>query len=238
YLLSAIYRELGEDDAALALLDELAANLDGFDNLAARGQMYEEAGDLLYRLDRDALAAQRFAAGADAFAKAGLPLDELRACRRRALALRWAGQLDAALAALAVADEVAGRLPEAAATGTQAVWERAMLGYDATKILIGADRLDDALPRIVVIPEQLRSIEAFGEAFLAELLLGELLLRMERPAQAEPVLRSVLTGLPRDAEPLTQAAWLLSEALEMLGRDEEAAAVRGEYDVDREGDSE
>jgi tetratricopeptide (TPR) repeat protein len=240
YLLSAIYRELGEDEAALALLDQVAESLDGFDNLPARGQMREEAGDLLYRLDRDALAAARFLAAAEAFARAGLPLDELRTRRRHALALRWAGELEAAAAAIEAADAVAGALPAEVARGPQAVWERAMLAYDATKILIGADRPHEAMPRIVGVAEQLRTIEAFGEAFLAELLMGELLLRLGRPVEAEPVLRGVLAGLPRDSEPLPQAAWLLAQALSMQGREDEARAVRLEHRIhdDDEDDDE
>jgi tetratricopeptide (TPR) repeat protein len=234
YLLVSVYRELAEDDAAIALLDQLAANLDGYDNLPARGQMLEEAGDLLYRMDRDAQAAQRFLAAAEAFGAAGLLLDELRVRRRQALALRWSGDLTAALAALAEADAAASALPTDEAARPQAVWERAMLGYDATKILIGADRLDEALPRIVGVPHRLRQIDAFGEAFLAELLLGELLLRMDRPAEAEPVLRGVLSGLPRDAEALPQAAWLLSQAASMQGRDDEAKALQAEYGIDED----
>lgn len=238
YLLATTYRELGEDDAAIALLDQLAANLDGYDNLPARGQMLEEAGDLLYRLDRDTVAADRYLAAAETFASGGLLLDELRARRRHALALRWAGDLAAALGALTAADATAAGLPADVASQPQAAWERAMLGYDATKILIGADRLDEALPRIVGVPHQLRAIEAFGEAFLAELLLGELLLRMDRPVEAEPVLRGVLSGLPRDAEALSQTAWLLSQAVSMQGRDDEAKALRSEYGLDEDGDDE
>ena len=42
---------------------------------------------------------------------------------------------------------------------------------------------------------------------------------MDRPVEAEPVLRGVLSGLPRDAEALPQAAWLLSQAMSMQCRD-------------------
>jgi hypothetical protein len=196
--------------------------------------MREEAGDVLYRLDRDAVAAERFAAAAEAFGAAGLLLDELRVRRRHALALRWSGDVDRAMAALAEADAAAAALPADVARQPQAIWERAMLGYDATKILIAGDRVDDALPRIVGVPHQLREIDAFGEAFLAELLLGELLLRMDRPVEAEPVLRGVLSGLPRDAEALPQAAWLLSQALSMQGRDDEAKGLRAEYDIEED----
>lgn len=256
YLLASAYRDLGEDDAALAMLDTLAANLDGYDNLPARGQMHEEAAELLYKVDRDAQAADRFLAAAEAFAAAGLPLDELRARRRYAMALRWAGDIDAAVVALAGADavaatlptetatalpaeavtalptEAAGTLPAEAAGDTDTLWETAMLGYDAAKILIAAERLEEALARIGEVPRRLRAIDAFGEAFMAELLLGEVLLRMDRPTDAEPVLRRVLGGLPRDAEPLAQAAWLLSQSLSMQGRQDEARALRAEHGID------
>jgi tetratricopeptide (TPR) repeat protein len=229
YLLAGIYREMGEDEPALALLDQLAANLDGFDNLPARARMYEEAGEIHYRADRDLTAADRFAAAAAAFAQAGAVLDEVRARRRGALALHWAGERDAALAALAEVDALVAKLPPAVAEEPSGIWERAMTGYETTKILIGADRLDEALPRIQAAPAAFRSIEAFGEALLAELLLGELLLRMGRPGDAEPVLRAVLAGLPRDAAPVPQAAWLLAEALVMLGRADEAEQLRTRY---------
>jgi tetratricopeptide (TPR) repeat protein len=229
YLLAGIYRELGEDEPALALLDELAANLDSFDNLASRARMYEEAGEIHYRADRDDVAAERFSAAAAAFAQVGAALDELRARRRAALALHWAGAQDAALAALTEIDALVERLPADVASQPAATWEKAMARYDATKILIGAERLDQALPYIRPAPAALRSIEAFGEALLAELLLGELLLRMDRPGEAEPVLRDVLAGLPEDSEPVPQAAWLLTEALTMLGRVEEAERLRTEY---------
>jgi predicted Zn-dependent protease len=152
------------------------------------------------------------------------------------MSLRWAGDVAAALAALAAADAAAPALPADVAEQPHAAWERAMLGYDAAKILIGADRLDDALPRLVGVPRQFREIEAFGEAFLAELLLGELLLRMDRPGDAEPVLRGVLTGLPRDSDPLPQAAWLLAQALSMQGREDEAKALRAEHGLDDDVD--
>jgi cellulose synthase operon protein C len=229
YLLAGIYREVGEEEQALAQLDQLIANLDGFDNLPARARMYEEAGEIHYQADRDATAAARFASAAAAFAQAGAPLDELRARRRAALALHWAGDRDATLAAVAEIDTRLAALPASVADQPEGIWERAMTAYDCTKILIGADRLDEALPRIEPAPPAFRSIEAFGEALLAELLLGELLLRMGRPSEAEPVLRAVLAGLPRDAEPVAQAAWLLAEALSLLGRTDEAADLRTQY---------
>jgi tetratricopeptide (TPR) repeat protein len=232
YLLAHLYREIDDDESALAVYERLATNLDGFDNLPARAQALEEAGDVLYRRDRDALAAQRYAAAAQAYAAAGLRLDELRVRRRVAMARHWSGDPEAASAALGHADAGHAALPADEAAQPGAVWERALLDVEAARILMAAGRFDEALARVGSAPERLRGIEAFAEAVQAELLLGEVLLMMERPAQAEPVLRAVLDGLPRGSAALPTAASLLVRALEMLDRDGEAAALRAEHGLD------
>lgn len=228
-LLAEIYVVLEEHESALEMLDQLAENLDGPDNLPGRGRALEKAGDLLYRIDRDALAAERFAAAAEAYRLAGAYLDELRALRRWAVSLHWAGEPDAAVAALEQADKAAAALPAEVSREPEAVWEQAMLGYEAGQVLIGADRLDEALARVANLPDRFRSVDAFGEATQAEVLYGEVLLRLDRPGEAEPVLRSALAGLPRDFPGIDQAAWLLARALFDLGREEEANAVLVEY---------
>jgi tetratricopeptide (TPR) repeat protein len=226
YLLSRVYRDIDAPELALAQLDRLVVNLDGFDNLPVRGQMHEETAQLLYQADRDVEAAQRFTAAADSYAAAELPLDHARARRWAALSWRWAGEQDRALAVL---DEV-DALGRTFTTGEPAeVWELGMLGYDGARVLIGSDRYDDALARLEGVAARFRSIEAFAEAVHVELLQGELLMRLERPVEAEPVLRGVLAAAPRDSSPHENAAWLLSEALEALGRVDEAEALRREY---------
>ncbi|HEV7899545.1 MAG TPA: hypothetical protein VGP31_17060 [Planosporangium sp.] len=229
YLLSLAYRELDQPDEALALLDQLVTNLDGYDNLAGRAQMHEEAGHTLYRQDRDAAAARRFGTAADGYRDAGLPLDEVRARRWAALALRWADQLDEAVVTLHTAEERAEGLPT---DDPSVTWERAMLAFDGARVLIGAERFDAALVRAAASGDGFRSIGAFAEALQADLLRAELLLRLDQSAEAEPVLRAVLGAAPRDSAARQNAAWLLSGALEALGRDEEAAAVRTEYGLD------
>ncbi len=226
YLLSLVYRELDQPEESLALLDQLVTNLDGFDNLPGRSQMNEEAGHILYRQDHDAAAAKRFAAAADGYRDAGLVLDEVRARRWTALALRWADEPDEAIVTLTTAEERARQLPPDEPSTT---WEQAMLAFDGARVLIGADRPDEALGRAVASGAGFRSIGAFGEALQADLLHAELLLRLDRPAEAEPVLRAVLGAAPRESAAQENGAWLLSEVLEALGRDDEAAAVRKEY---------
>nr|MDT0662747.1 hypothetical protein [Micromonospora sp. DSM 115978] len=232
HLLATIYVGLGEDDQALTVLDRLADNLDGPDNLGGRAQVLEEAGDLLYSQDRDALAAQRFAAAGTAYQLAGSPLDELRVRRREVAARHWAGESEEALAALARADERAAGLPPELAAEPAAVWERAMLADTGARALVGLDRHDLALERLNGVPDRLREIQAYGEAIQVDLLLGEVLLRLDRPDEAEPLLRTALGGLPVGSNVVQRAAWLLSQALAAQGRTEEAEALRAEYRLD------
>ncbi|MGV9763140.1 hypothetical protein [Micromonospora tulbaghiae] len=234
HMLSGIYAGLGETDLALTVLDTLAENLDGPDNLPHRAQVLEESGGLLYDADRDALAAQRFAAAATAWRLAGYQVDELRARRRELLALHWSGDLPAAVAAIERVDEASAALPADADEPPVVTYERAMAADAVARVLIAEDRLTAALDRLDGVPERLRSIEAFGEAAQVEVLTGELLLRDGRPEQAEGLLRPVLGGLPTGSRPATQAAWLLARALDEQGREAEAAKVRADHGIEED----
>ena len=226
YLLANAYRELGLVDQALAMLDEMAGRLSDPASAAGRGQVREEAAQLMYRRDQNVAAASAFAAAAAAYREAGQPLDETRALRWQALALRWAGDHDAALAALAAADARVAELP---ADDPAAVWERAMLGYDGAQVYAGAERLADALTRIEPAAGLFRSIDAFAESLQAQSMHSEVLLRLGRPYDAEPLVRPVVSAAPEGTELRANAAWLLAEALEAQGRADEAERIRREH---------
>ncbi|HEX6682819.1 MAG TPA: hypothetical protein VF062_08490 [Candidatus Limnocylindrales bacterium] len=229
HLLAAIYQRLDEPDQALAHLDQLAANLNGFDNADQRGRVLEQAGDVLFELDKDGLAAQRFEASAAAYAVAGRELDRLRALRRRAVAAMFGLGPEAAKAALDDADAVAAAIPaQAAEVGYELAW----LALDGSRVLAGIGEAEVALERVAGVPAIFRSLESFGEAFLAELTLGEILLTLSRPAEAEPVLRAVVSGLPRDAGALPRAAYALAHALVQQDRMDEARELATEYGFD------
>ncbi|WP_432956044.1 hypothetical protein [Micromonospora haikouensis] len=236
HLLAGIYVDLGELEPALALLDQLARNLDGPDNLPHRAQVLEEAGGLLYDADRDALAAQRFAEAATAYRLAGAPVDELRARRREADALNWSGDVPAAVRAVEVVDGLAAALTGRPEVPPVVTYEAALAAEVGARVLAADDRPDDGLDRLAGVPARLRSIEAFGEAARVELLGGELLVRAGRPGEAEPLLREVLGGLPPGSRPAAQAAWLLARVLDELGRPDEAAAVRAEHGLTDDDD--
>ncbi|MEH1055140.1 hypothetical protein V6U89_08000 [Micromonospora sp. CPCC 206171] len=234
HLLAGVYAGLGEIEPALALLEQLAENLDGPDNLPHRAQVLEEAGGILYDADRDALAAQRFAASASAYRLAELPLDELRARRRQLLALFWSGDLPAASALVDVVDEAAAALTGLAEEPPVVTYERALAAEAVARVLTAEGRTVAALDRLDGVAGRLRSIEAFGEAAQVELLTGDLLLRGDRPADAERLLREVLGGLPPGSRPAGQAAWLLARALDELGRSAEAAKLRADHGIEED----
>jgi tetratricopeptide (TPR) repeat protein len=232
YLLASIYRDLEDDEAAIGVYEVLATNLDSADDLVGAAQMREEAGDVLYNRDRDAQAAERYDAAAVSYHSAGAVLDELRVLRRMVLALHWAGEPEAAAAAVVRADERRAALPPDEAVRPSAIWEHGMLDYEVTRLLLAADKIDEALARIEGVGDRLRGIDAFGEALQADVLAGQALLFADRPGDAEPVLRAAVGSLPRESDLLSRAAQSLAEALDELGREDEAAAVRAEHDLD------
>lgn len=229
HLLAAIYQRMGETDQALSYLDQLAVNLDGFDNAAGRARVLEQAGELLFDLDRDGLAATRLASAAASYRVARLPLDEMRARRRQAVAAMFANEPEQARQAVELADAAAAGLPPGLAGEPEAQYELAWLALDGARAMVGAGDPEAALARVSGAAARFRGLEAFGEAFLAELTTGEVLLTLGRAEAAEPLLRGVLNGLPRDSATLPRAAYALAHALMQSDRAEEARRLAMEY---------
>ncbi|GIH05914.1 hypothetical protein Rhe02_39810 [Rhizocola hellebori] len=227
HLLAAVYQRLDEPQQALAHLDQLAQNLNGFDNAAHRAGVLEQAGDLLFDLDKDSAAAQRFESAAAAYGVAGAPLDRLRALRRQAVASMFGLGPQAAQEVLATADDAAAQIEDTA--DPHARYELAWLALDGARVLAGSGEPDAALGRVRTVPHQFRSLEAFGEAFLADLTMGEIMLTLGQPEDAEKVLRGVVGGLPRDAGALPRAAYALAHALLQLERVDEARQLAEQF---------
>ncbi|KAB2351690.1 hypothetical protein [Actinomadura rudentiformis] len=139
FILAHSQRELGEPQAA-ELFTELARE---DDEPGAAAQLLETAAEVLTGLDKDALAAERFAESADAFAKAGNPYGVVRTRRRGALCHLWSGREDEALAEMERARAGLKELPPdnpAALT-----WETSMVAYDEARLLANVSRYDEAL---------------------------------------------------------------------------------------------
>ena len=203
YLLATLYRELGDTAGALGMYRELIERLAG--NPAGRGQVGEAAGSLLYDLDRDAEAAQTFAAAAAALREADDPIGVLRLLSRRIGALHYADDVPAALETIDEAERFAAALPAEVAGEPEAIWQRAVVFREAGRLLLARGRHAEALPRLRGRAEALWAIGAEDDAARLETMLGEALLGAGEAAEAEAVLGALLERLPADASVRSEA---------------------------------
>jgi tetratricopeptide (TPR) repeat protein len=231
-LLTAIYIELGQPEEAMAQIDAARADCRRVGNIAGAGQMDEEAGDILDRLDRDDEAAVRYLAAAEEFAAAELPFEEVRNRRQHAVSLMWARGPERGLEALAAAAALLERLPADDDTATDLRWQRAKHDFDEAHIRwrggqhAAAEQLADrAADSWLGVGDLRGSSEA--RAMRARILLAG---GQAAPAEAEA--RRALAQLP---EPSRRPAFVgvLADALQAQGRDTEAAACWAEHGLSK-----
>jgi tetratricopeptide (TPR) repeat protein len=218
HLLATAYHRIGQHEEAMEQLDQISTECARQGNHAAVGQMAEEVADILDTMDRDAAAAARFMAAAEAYRCADQPVDEFRCRRQHATSLLWAHDVPGALAALATADELSLSLP----ADEHGRWERAMVLYDGARILRNADRLGEATLRAGGSAAAFRQIGFPVQAAHAEMLHAELLLRTGRAADAEAAARRALAELPEDEEGHDRLVRLLQTARDAAARDGDA----------------
>jgi tetratricopeptide (TPR) repeat protein len=227
HVLAQAYRALNQPDQAIEQLDLVAASGARRDCPELVGEINEQIGDVLDALDRDAAAAVRYAAASDAYRRADLVLDQVRASRRHATSLMWANRLDEAVEALADADLAALSLD---ADEPGSVWERAILACDGGRVIAAHGDLDGGILRMGSAVEALRSVGDHGAATFAAGIVADLLLRADRPAEVEPIITGALRDEPDDRT-RRHLASMLVRALEAQRRDGEAAAVRDAYQL-------
>jgi cellulose synthase operon protein C len=225
HLLSTIYQRMNQPDEAIAQLDAIAADCARTGNRAGVGQMAQEAGQILDRLNRDDAAAARYLVAADAYAEVHRDVDELRNRRRHAMSLHWAHGADRAVPALATVDELSARIAD---DSPAADWERSWLDYDAARILWGAERFGEAAARADSAAERLRRLDRPSDARTADLLRAHILLGGGKPAEAEAAIRRVLDDEP-DRSGLDSFVGVLAAALQAQGREDAAKACWSEY---------
>ncbi|WP_261986494.1 hypothetical protein [Actinomadura sp. HBU206391] len=162
WMLANAQRELGEAAAAAetfsALADDVSAEEPG-----AAAEFYESAGELLSGLDKDGIAAERFAAAAELHLSLGAPFGVVRARRQGALCLLWSRQPEDALRVMETARQALADLP--ADEPDAVTWETALVGYDEARILATLDRGADALARV---EEAVTGFTALGRKDAAE----------------------------------------------------------------------
>ncbi|GAA2634631.1 hypothetical protein SMC26_15460 [Actinomadura fulvescens] len=139
FILAHSQRELGEPQAA-DLFTELARE---DPDPAAAARLLESAAEVLTGLDKDALAAERFAESAGAFADAGDAYGVVRTRRRSALCHLWSGRPDEALAEMERARTGLDALPDG--NPAAVTWERSMVAYDEARLFANLSRYDEAL---------------------------------------------------------------------------------------------
>ncbi|MEU8816416.1 tetratricopeptide repeat protein [Actinoplanes sp. NPDC048796] len=171
FLLAGLYREIGDQHGALTIYQALIERL--ADNPAGRGQVGEQAGALLYDLDRDAEAAQVFQAAAEALHEAGDLIGELRLLRRRVSALHFADDAPTGLAVAEQAERLYAELPPELAAEPNAIWQRSMVAREAAGLLLARGRHAEAVPLLEGLPERLRAIGAEEDAAAIENMLEE-----------------------------------------------------------------
>lgn len=182
YMLAGIYRDLDDTARALELYRELIEVLG--DNPAGRGQLGEDAGEVLYRLDRDAEAALTFRAAAEALREAGDPVGELRVLRRRLAALNYADEVDEAEEMIGLVTRRYEELPAELAEQPGVQWGRAMFAFEIGNLLMRRGRWAEAVPYLDGAPERLRAIGADDDANRVAGMRAEALYRSDRPAEA------------------------------------------------------
>lgn len=228
-LLAQAYRRLDLVDPAIEQLALVAAGGERRDEPALVGEMAEQIGDILCDEDRDAAAAVRFAEAARAYRRAGLTPELVRASRRHAMSLMWAGERAHVADALAEADLAALEM-----TGDEptVVWERAMLACDGARILDSLGDVDGAIIRIGPSAPAFRRVGDVTAATFAGGIHGQMLLQGGRPVEAERVLAAALDDAAGD-DVRERLAKALVSALDAMGRDADAAVIAERYGLRR-----
>ncbi|WP_430779637.1 tetratricopeptide repeat protein [Actinoplanes sp. G11-F43] len=214
FLLAAVYRDLGDTDRALGIYRTLIEGL--ADNPAGRGQVGEQAGQLLYDLDRDAEAALTFRAAAESLHESGDLAGELRVLRRRLMALNYADDMPQAEEVIRLGLGRFEELPDDLAEQPGVRWSRSIFAFEIGNLYLRRERYADALPYLAGAPERLREIGADEEADRMECMVAEALLRSGSVMEAERVLSPLVKRLGPDSPARELAVNLHNEAINGL----------------------
>ncbi|MBO2462930.1 tetratricopeptide repeat protein [Actinomadura violacea] len=168
-ILAHAQKEMGEEDAA-GTFTSLAEGAVKDGEPGAAAHFLEEAAEILTNLDKDALAAERFADAADAYAGADDPQGAVRARRRAAMCLLWSGEPDKAVATMEAARAALEALPD----GPPRTWETALVSYDQARILAQTGRPADAEALASAAVDGFRSLDETGPADQAAALLADI----------------------------------------------------------------
>jgi tetratricopeptide (TPR) repeat protein len=194
FLLARAYRELGQRDTALEILDEVLAHCRAKGNTAGTGQMLSLISEILDEKDLDADAARAATAAAEAYRSSNMAHEELDHRRRAALSWHWAGEQDQSLATLTEIERAAEELLTDDDPGGR--YLRALINFDGARILAASGRLDEAHDRVKAAVADFASVGAVPQAAMAGVLRGRLLADLGDPETAVDVLTTALIDIP------------------------------------------
>ncbi|WP_242903098.1 hypothetical protein [Actinomadura terrae] len=140
-ILGHAQKEMLEAEGAATFLS-LAEDAAKEEDHGTAAHFLAESAEILTALDRDALAAERFARAAEASGAAGDPYGLVRGRRRAAMCLLWSGQSEEAAAAIESARDALPGLP--ADNEPARIWETALVAFDQARILAQSGRLAEA----------------------------------------------------------------------------------------------
>ncbi|MET7277522.1 tetratricopeptide repeat protein [Kribbella sp. NPDC005582] len=210
------YRMLGENEAALAKVRELLADVSPDAHPAWLATLRQDEGILLEQLDRDDEAVDVFLDAAQHFGTAESPLQQAQAIRLAAQSARYTGDHARALELVTSAQPIIDALPSAdqevifQSAGVH--WDLALIHLqqgDQTNAVAHADEAADLYER-----------GGYEDQYLnAQLLLAE------HGTQDEKALTELFNELPANTDLWYRTGYLLVDRLRSVGQPDAAAAL-------------
>lgn len=210
------YRALGELDQALAQVRTLLAAAPEDVHPQWLGNLRQDEGLLLERMDRDDEAVDVFLAAAEHFEKAELPLAYVQAIRLGAQSARYSGEFDLVVQLLDRVRPVLDSLPSAEQS---VLFQQAGIHWDLALLRLEQRSVEEAVAEARSAAQYYERGGYEGQLTNARLLIAE------HGTTDEAMLQEIFEGLPTGDESWYRAGWLLVDRLRTLGRPVDADAL-------------
>ena len=184
HVLATTYEQIDQPELAIAQFEALAKLAEEAGDALTAADTHKRVAEMLYKLDRDASAAQHFGAASTAYREAGRLVQAVNAARRSAISSMYAHEFDEALATIGATDELVVALPD----GGDAEWERAAVLFDGGRILRARKERSAAIARCEAAVKILGGLGKPATVALIHVNIAEILIEDGRAAEAGPSL--------------------------------------------------
>ncbi|QVQ53981.1 tetratricopeptide repeat protein [Spiractinospora alimapuensis] len=224
-ILADSYRNLGEHTTAIEHYAYLVSKAQEYGSGETHpvAVALKDMAMVLYGLDRDAEAAERFQQAAEVFAVLGNQVAAASCRCQQAQALFWSGDTEAALACLPVAEEAVAAVP-VEPVAIRATCE-AQLAETRARITVAAER-PEAARDAARASAACRDAGELSAAIDMDILRAQVLLNEERPDLALPALDAARTACAEDDPRLEEIARLRTLARGTPDRVQEVQEVQ------------